>query len=466
MLLLVMCGAWGIVTYFVFADASEEVHELFDANLSQNARVLMDLMSHEAEEGHVGLTATGAEFAAAYHKYETELAYVVRDQDGTLMASSASAPAFPLAGDGYHDFFVGDDAWRVFTLRSPTPGLIVQTGEPKENRDELAREVVLHAVVPILLLLPALIAAVLLGVTRGLRPLGLLAGQISKRAPNAMDPVDAGGAPAEIRPLVDSLNTLLERLRHALARERRFTGDAAHELRTPLAALKTNAQVAIRATSDEQRMASLTALEEGVDRASHLVDQLLSLARLDAPAGAAEQRRVDLVPVVRDVLAELAPAALEAGVEVALEATNEDAMITGDRHALWILARNLIDNAVRYTPAGGTVQVCVTTCADAVALSVVDSGSGIPSTERERVFERFYRGARTTAPGSGLGLSIVRAIAAQHGGRVELADAPGGTGLACRVCFARRVAPDPRVPGTNTAPSDDTGSRAAPPGSA
>ncbi|MGH8800777.1 MAG: sensor histidine kinase, partial [Casimicrobiaceae bacterium] len=244
------------------------------------------------------------------------------------------------------------------------------------------------------------------------------------------------GLPAELRPLGESLNGLLARLSDALSAQRRFTADAAHELRTPLAAVTLQLDLARRAGSPGELAASLSDLEVGVARASHVVEQLMTLASVEPEALAAQKSRCDLVAIAKDVIVARAGLAERKGLDLGL-ARAEPASIDGNPASLTILLSNLVDNALRYTPVGGRIDVAVGIADGVSILSVSDTGPGIPPTERERVFDRFYRGANADEPGSGLGLSIVKRIADAHGATVAL-DAPTtGTGLIVTVRFAR-----------------------------
>lgn len=251
------------------------------------------------------------------------------------------------------------------------------------------------------------------------------------RDPTNLAALETSDVPVEILPLVGSLNTLLVRLEQALTNERRFTADAAHELRTPLAALKTQAQVARRADNAAQRDAALENLILGTDRATHLVEQLLTLARLDPEGESAVLKETcDLAALARRILADQTPTALSKHIELELTGL-ESVPITGNSAMLGILLRNLVDNAIRYTPSGGRVAVSVV----ANRLEVTDSGPGIPEQEKQRVFDRFYRVLGTEASGSGLGLSIVQRIVDHHGAKLILETGEQGKGLSVTVVF-------------------------------
>jgi len=268
-----------------------------------------------------------------------------------------------------------------------------------------------------------------------LKPLEAMSRAVGKRRADALAPLAERGLPEELQPLAGSLNALLGRLDAALGAQRRFTADAAHELRTPLAALKLQLDVARRVGDDPARVAAYDDLEGGVERASHLVDQLLTLARVEPEALAAQGVDCDLVALAKDAI--VARGAFAAGKRIDLGLAHATpAVVHGDPASLAILLSNLIDNALRYTPEGGRIDVGVDRdAAGAAVLTVADTGPGIPPEERERVFDRFYRGEGNRAPGSGLGLSIVKRIADAHGATIGLDDPAEGGGLVVSVRF-------------------------------
>lgn len=297
--------------------------------------------------------------------------------------------------------------------------------EARHARDEIVEALGDALVWPLAAALPALAAAIWLGVGSGLRPLRELRAQLARRDAADLAPLDAERAPQEIAPLVAELNRLFERIGEAMARERRLTADAAHELRTPLAVLSTQAQVARRAAHDAARNEALDALVAGAARAARLIEQMLTLARLEAGQAQGEARRVDLRSLAREALAAVAPRAIEKDLDIALE-DGPAPEVEGHPELLAILARNLLDNAVRYTPPGGRVRAALTATGGAVVLEVTDNGPGVPPEELGRLGERFHRLAGSSEPGSGLGLSIVLRIAQLHRARVRFSRAAEG----------------------------------------
>jgi len=331
---------------------------------------------------------------------------------------------------GFNTIATDHGQWRVFSTFAA--GQIVQVAQPMAVRGRLAASMALRTIAPLLIVIPFLGVLVWYAIARTLRPLDRLASALGTRVPGALDPLPEGGVPSEVTPLVQALNGLLDRLRHALQAQRTFIADAAHELRTPLTAVHLQAQLAERAPTDAERRAALAELRVGLERATHVVDQLLTLAReepgvIERPLGP-----VDVAALAREVVEEHAAIASARDIDFGMAPDGAPhAIAWGDRAGLRTLLANLIDNALRYTPRGGRVDVAVERAADAVTLAVRDSGPGIAPVERERVFDRFYRGEGTREPGSGLGLAIVKRIAERHGATVALGPglprAPGDT---------------------------------------
>jgi len=321
--------------------------------------------------------------------------------------------------------------WRVFGVQAVTR--VIQVAQPMSVREQRAAELALQTLKPFALLLPVLALVIWIAVGHALEPLRRLTAQVKSRRVNALDALPATQLPDEVQPLVLALNDLLGRLRAALERERAFMADAAHELRTPLTALYLQTGMLARASSEAEREAAMSTLAAGVQRAIRLVEQMLALARQE-PRADSQPVPVRLDELAREIVAELVPLADAGRIDLGVAAA-QPATVTADPDALRTLLRNLIDNAVRYTPAGGRVDVTVESSATGARVTVTDDGPGIPAEERARVLDRFYRRAGTTATGSGLGLAIVKAIADAHGATVSLTDGPAGKGLAVTTAF-------------------------------
>ena len=439
-LLTLFLLTWALLAALSYFAARHEIEELSDAELAQSARVLLSLTRHEIEEEE-SADALSAVIGAGAHPYEEKIAFQVWRGEALLLRSS-NAPAQPMSkGPDFGAERIAGHVWRTFTLVDETLGVRISVGERDDVRDELIFDILATTLLPVLLTLPLLAALIWSGVSQALAPLDRVGAEIARRTPHQLDPLATGPVPLEVRPLVEALNRLLARLEGALTSERRFTANAAHELRTPLAALKAQAQVAQRAAADADRRHALEQIVRGTDRATRLIEQMLTLARLDPESVPVERQPVDLAALAAEVVGELAPQALERRIELALAETPR-AIVAGDAALLAVLLRNLIDNAIRYTPEAGNVEVALHGGTQTVELTVTDSGPGIPAAERERVFDRFYRRADVgRATGSGLGLSIARRIADLHAGTMALEDAPDG-GLRVRLRLP--------VPGTVT----------------
>ncbi len=347
-----------------------------------------------------------------------------------------SRPGLPLINRavlGFEDLDLRGDTWRVYGLQ--TEDGVIQIAQPVRVREVLARHAALRIAIPLLLLLPLLGGAAAWIVSSSLAPLRRIAADVQRRDVHTLAPIAAIPVPQEIAPLIDALNSLLLRLQAAFQTQRAFVADAAHELRSPLTAVRLQLQLLDRAPDEAARIEARGELGAAVDRAIHLVEQLLTLARNEPRASGDELTAISLDTAAADGIADSHALAQARGIDLRLDAT-PGCLVRGDRDALRVLVRNLVDNAVRYTPTGGRVQVRVHPAGDAIVLEVIDSGPGIPAPERDRAFDRFYRRASAPEGGSGLGLAIVRAIAERHGARIELGDAPGG-GLAVRVSFPR-----------------------------
>jgi two-component system OmpR family sensor kinase len=350
-------------------------------------------------------------------------------------SSRVAAPLPRQKAEGYATLEHEGRDWRIYTTFSAKQ--IIQVAQPTAQRTELAALTAARLLLPVLVILPLL---GLLGwwiVGRGLAPLAALADSLARRAPTSLEPMPTLEAPDEVQPLVRSLNDLLARLGDAFDTQRRFAADAAHELRTPLTALTLQIQVARRAESPEERAVALDRLEQGVKRATRLVQQLLTMARLE-PDAARPTTSFDLAAVAASVVEEKTPFAEQQRLSLAL--ASAPVRLCGQEDALRILLANLVDNALRYTPPGGSVEVRVGPDGDQARIEVADSGPGIPEEERERVFDRFYRGRQAPSGGSGLGLAIVRQVVTLHGGSITLGKSPSG-GLLVSARFPANASP-------------------------
>ena len=422
----VVAAVVGSATY---ASVRTEADELFDYQLRQMALSLRDQ----------GRIADDERSALANAEFD----YVVQvwSIDGVQLYSSlpgrqtALLPARAVLG--FSNVEVDGHTWRVFG--AATPLRVVQVGQPLAVRRRLAAEAAGRSVLPVLVAAPAVALAMWWLVGLSLAPLARVAEAARRRGAAALDPLPTAALPSEMQPLVDAFNALLGRLSAAFDAERAFIADAAHELRTPLTALRLQIGLVRGAPDAPAREAALARLRAGVERAVHLVEQLLALARAEPGAGAA-QATIDLALVARQALADAEPLAAAQGAQIRLDAP-EALPMQGDAAALRSLLRNLVDNALKHGrrdgEAGARVALALRSAAEGAVLEVDDAGPGIAAAEREHAFERFRRGDTSRSEGSGLGLAIVQAVARQHGGSVELGSSAEG-GLRVTVRLPRR----------------------------
>lgn len=417
---------WLLTGWLSYSRAQHEAEELMDGHLAQAAHLVLAVLEHNDEQ--IGsLAARLAGVRGSSNIYEPALEFQFGLADGTLLARSSGAPRLPIRGvAGYSDILRGDEAWRLLNLSSDDGRYRVQVSQAIGLRDRAALEVAGQTILPLALVLPALMLFIYVSIRRGLRPLDNLARAVSARTPDNLEPLADLAVPAEVQPLVVELNTLFDRVAQVLDNERRFTADAAHELRTPLAALKVQAQVALLSSRAPMRRKALQQLLAGVDRADRMVEQLLRLARLDPQLRLEHADRVELAPIIRAV-ADM-PSRIDAGADFRLQIDLPagGCSVRGDAELLGIAVRNLVDNALRYGGAGGEVRVVAEMRAGRLDLWVLDQGPGVAEAELARLGQRFFRGRNHLEEGSGLGLAIVQRVAELHGAQLKLANRPTG----------------------------------------
>jgi len=396
---------------------------------------------------------------------ETDSVYFhVVTRDGKLLAGDKELPMPPtqadetiIPGEIYmrDAEFTGQDLRVAYTylneaLLPKSRWVIVEVAETMEKRTQLANKIVASVILPQFVIIPLAVMLVWFGLSRGLRPLTRLRKMIETRDPADLSPIATRRVPEELEPLVEAFNEMLERMKKNVEAQQRFVADAAHQLRTPLTGLKTQAQFAIRETDPEALRHALRQIGTGVDRAGRLVNQLLTLARTEGSELAQQQHEtVDLARLIREVVEEWVVVAMDKDIDLGYESDGV-AKISGNPFLLRELAKNLIDNALRYTPSGGHVTCRILANRNTVTFEVEDDGIGISEEQAELVFERFYRVDDATTEGSGLGLAIVQEIAAQHDTRATLRPNPRGKGSIARVIFATWRPPVPPLP-----PPDD-----------
>jgi two-component system OmpR family sensor kinase len=425
-------AASAIAAYAIFHTAQLEASELFDYELRTVALSLPADLSSAGDgaqrEPDLGDLA------------DDRILIQIWDRAGAPIYHSGHAPVFERLAPGFNTVADGDAHWRTFGVAYKDR--YVQVAQPMSVREDLALHLALHTLWPLGLLLPVTIGLVLLVVARGLGPIGGLSRALSTRTIDSLEPLQLDGTvPVEIRPLVEALNDLLQRLHSASQAQRIFIADAAHELRSPLAALKLQLQVGARDGSLKGEGQTLERLEQRVNRIIHLVQQLLTLAREDAQP-ATSMVPVSLRRIGEQAVSDFSLLAESREIDLGLECEHARApadafSVLAEAHAMSVLLCNLIANAIRHTPPGGRVDVVLTRSGDEVGIDVVDSGSGIADVDLERVFDRFYRGQGAKGDGSGLGLAIVARIAARHQLALALRNNVGAPGLRVTVTGLR-----------------------------
>ncbi len=423
----VILVTWAVAAALSYRQARHEIQELMDGQLAQSGALLLAQATRATE--HLDELAREMAIMRGVRKRRSELTleFMVGLADGTLLAKSLHAPTRPLNDQlGFADIEQAGERWRTLILSTDSGSFRILVAQSIRLRDKEALEIAAKTVLPLLLFAPVLIGLVFFSVRRGLKPLDDLAGQVAARTAENLQPLNNIPVPSEARPLVDALNRLLSRLSQTLENERRFTADAAHELRTPLAAIRIQAQVAMAGRESEERDHALQQVVVGTDRATRLVEQLLRLARLDPLARLAAPQTLNLVSLARQTVTRAGELASQRRADLHFSASANSLPLRGDADLLEVALRNLIDNALRYSPMGSTIEVFATLEHGETVLGVKDAGPGVATDELPKLIERFYRGREATAEGSGLGLAIVRRIAELHGARLEIANLDGG----------------------------------------
>ena len=420
-LLAALAISAAVMGWVAYRNVLAETETLFDYQLRQMALSLRD-------QGEIA-----PDQASAFADDQLDFVVQIWSVDGrTIYASRAHSVLPSRAVLGLADVAAGGQVWRTFSVA--TPSRVIQVAQPLATRQRLAADAALRSVRPLLLIAPALALAMWWLAALTLQPLRQLADAVRARDAQSLEPLPGAGLPDEVAPLAAALNALLQRLGASMDTQRAFVADAAHELRSPLTALKLQVRLLRRAGDETAREAAVEALAAGIERAARLVEQLLALARSEPGAAPARHEALDLAELVRQAVADTVPLAQSRGTEFELHADTPLPLL-GDPAALAALVRNLADNAVRYSPPGSKVELALELRSGRPTLTVDDAGPGIPSADRERVFARFVRRGDGAQPGSGLGLAIVRAVAERHGAEVELGDSPAG-GLRVSVRFA------------------------------
>ncbi|MBC7944899.1 MAG: two-component sensor histidine kinase [Burkholderiales bacterium] len=424
-----------------YVSTLEEMNEVFDDELKQ---VALTVLTHHQDGTRVDSSSKKPMGSSEEFAFVTQIWTV----DGQRLFTSVSGFDIPFTQkEGLQTVPTLDGEWRVYTANSGST--VFQAAQPMEARQNLAQEVAFKLLIPVMIIVPVIALLLTLALRKGLRPLARASNDVERKSAFSLEPIPDATLPRELRPLVVSINSLMARLANALSAQRQFTADAAHELRTPLTALRLQLQLVEQAHDQGARSEAMADIKRGLDRATHLVEQLLDLSRLEPDAAEYVAQPIDLVDLVKAAVSDFSVKAdakhIDLGVEI--EAGAENAlMIKGDANQLRILLNNLVENALRFTAAAGKIDVVLRRDARSKTgiLEVLDSGPGIPAEERVRVFDRFYRASTSQSaegviPGSGLGLAIVKKIADRHGISIELADGLKGqygcTGLTVRLKF-------------------------------
>lgn len=470
---------WAAIAVLTTRDNIDRVDELYDVHLARTAKAFLHLMDPDDDALHALPSAlTSAEIEQLFSggtdlpdrpentapmgnksdlnnspgdarrmQYGNHLRYQLWHDDGRLLLRSTNAlTTVPTDILGFSDSIDPDGTlWHHYSFHDRNHGVRVIVSEPHDFRQNLVRHMVMGAAAPLVLGLPVLFALLWLSIRRGLRPLDELRHEIAKRQADNLTLLTEDAIPAEVKPMVSALNALLRRMADTLEQERRFTDDAAHQLRTPLAAIQAQLYTTRHVDDPAQRTLAMDQLQAGVARAIRLVNQMLALARLDPQQTRPEFRPVALGPIAETVCAELASKALQRDQTLELSVPPDLLPLMGNADMVSMLLSNLVDNAIQYTSNGGHITVAIEPVAQGVQLQVSDNGPGIAPEQHQRVFERFYRIANQDQPGTGLGLSICQRIAELHHGHIVLSGGLDGRGLTVSVNFPSQPTSEPAL---------------------
>ena len=438
---------WPMSIAITYVAAQDLANVPYDLSLSNALEVLSQQI--EVEHGRANFKLSAPARLALRTRENDGVFWKVIGPTGELLGGDAELPSpDKVASQDFDTVYYKNQMtrgfeirfayiWRTAGLREAGPVLVV-AAESVERRVALANDIIKGVIIPQFLVLPIAALLIWFGLSRGVAPINALQKRLRARKPDDLSAIDARNVPVEIEPLVNAMNELLARLANNILAQQRFVADAAHQLKTPLAGLRTQAELGMRGTLSDETLTSLKQIVSGTMRATRLVDQLLLMASAENPAGI-QVMSVDLKDLAQTQTQQWVERALSKKIDLGFEASDAPLVIKGQALLLAELLNNLIDNALLYTPADGRVTVSVSTTHQGVMLAVEDTGQGIPLAERERVFDRCYRVLGTKADGSGLGLAIVREIALQHAATIRIADSltngPSGTGTRIEVNF-------------------------------
>ncbi|MBW8283633.1 MAG: sensor histidine kinase N-terminal domain-containing protein [Rhizobium sp.] len=448
-ILLATTGAvWLFAVIWTYSNTQAEVERVLDARLTEAARMVSSLITDHHIDVAAAVDAANAReasgpFQQAEGGYSRQLSCQIWSLQGTLVSRSESAPATSLADhrEGFSETEINGERWRVFAVINPTLGVRVLVGDSLEIRERLVGDVIKGLLLPALVILPLLALLIWLSVGRGLAPLNRIAASLSSRSATELHPLPEAPAPREIRPMIAALNSLFRRVEDVRARESDFTAYAAHELKTPLAGLRTQAQIAMRSDDPDTRNQALGQILSSVDRTSRMVRQLIDMARVDARDEVVARDHVDIPRLMAELSSELTPVATQRDVRITVspDAQQGAICIQTDRTLLRLALRNLLENALQHAPAGTEAVCAISRLDDGVTIEIADLGPGMSATEQTRAVDRFYRGPLSASSGSGLGLSIVQMAVERLGGRLDFRNRAEG-GLSVVMTLKRSVA--------------------------
>lgn len=430
-----------------YIDTRSEIQDLMDAQLSQSAHVLLAISAHELYERLAFIDQNGSQaneepvpVHTHEHKYEQETDFQIWTMDGRLAVRSEHMPELLMSNESdiFIDREIDGKRWRIYSITNEERTIQVQVAQQHLSRDELSNSISIRLITLLALVLPVLAFLIYVTVGNSLKPLNKIAAEIANRQSESLKPIEIADVPVESHAMISALNDLFGRLQKAIENITLFTANAAHELRTPLAVQKIHAQVALQSTTEEGRNEALNEIVHSVEHATTLVDQLLTLSRLDPHGELSKEDYVNICDVTESVLADLAPTSIAKDIDLGLDAP-DDCIIRGRVGLINILVRNLVENAIRHTPNGGKIDVSVYASGGYTTLTISDNGPGIPAEEREYVFERFYRSQDNEQIGTGLGLSMVKRIIDIHNAEIHLGDSElGGLKVEVRFELARK----------------------------
>ena len=443
--MIMILGGMGLAAHFVTEHESEEI---FSARLATSARVLEVLVAKQLEHATIAnpiIIELPKELEHQHssteeingHPYESKISFQIWHSNGKLLAKSATAPDKPLGPmtEGFGKNRIGEDLWQVFQLKSGDVWVMV--AEMDAVREEMAGDLGVAIMTPLIIGSLILLIVINLIAYRSLQPLQYLANVIAAREPQSIKPIKLSQTPSELKPVIDELNHLLDRVQKAFKREQQFIDAAAHEIRTPIAALQLHIENAVHAKNDADRNQSLAEALNGLRRTTRLTEQLLTLSRVSG-ATDQEQQVLSLDGICREVVKNTKPLITQRGQTIELN-IKDDCLIHGEQHKLERVIQNLIDNASQYGSSHGLISVSLAKVADTIRLIVSNDGDIIPESEKSKVFDPYYRILGSKSFGSGLGLAIVKEIIQQHKGSIRIEDKSTGNGVQVIIEFKSAI---------------------------